>query len=127
MAVITLARQGRRVRLVERSLREPDRIVGELLQPGGVAVLKLPVLGECINGIESVPVRGYKIFYVGQPAHPITFLYPQTHPLHLVKSSGSTHGQKGAVSTMVNCEQLQKVAKKEPNINLVEKIVAPRK
>ena len=31
-----LERDGRRVLLLERDLREPDRIVGELLQPGGV-------------------------------------------------------------------------------------------
>ena len=37
---ITLARQGRSVILLEKSLKEPDRIVGELLQPGGVAALE---------------------------------------------------------------------------------------
>lgn len=31
---------GRRVLLLERDLSEPDRIVGELLQPGGVNALK---------------------------------------------------------------------------------------
>ena len=36
----TLARQGRSVILLEKSLKEPDRIVGELLQPGGVAALE---------------------------------------------------------------------------------------
>ena len=36
-AATTFARQGRKVLLLERKLREPDRIVGELLQPGGVA------------------------------------------------------------------------------------------
>lgn len=35
-----LARDGRRVTLVERDLKEPDRIVGELLQPGGFRALK---------------------------------------------------------------------------------------
>lgn len=35
-----LARDGRRVTVVERDLREPDRIVGELLQPGGYIALK---------------------------------------------------------------------------------------
>lgn len=30
---------GRRVLLLERDLSEPDRIVGELLQPGGVNAL----------------------------------------------------------------------------------------
>lgn len=32
--------QGRRVLLLERDLSEPDRIVGELLQPGGVSALE---------------------------------------------------------------------------------------
>ncbi len=36
----TLAREGRRVTVIERDLREPDRIVGELLQPGGRRALK---------------------------------------------------------------------------------------
>ena len=35
-----LARDGRRVTIVERDLTEPDRIVGELLQPGGYRALK---------------------------------------------------------------------------------------
>lgn len=35
-----LARDGWKVRVVERDLREPDRIVGELLQPGGYRALK---------------------------------------------------------------------------------------
>lgn len=35
-----LARDGRRVTVVERDLKEPDRIVGELLQPGGYRALK---------------------------------------------------------------------------------------
>jgi len=36
-------KEGRRVHVIERDLREPDRIVGELLQPGGY--LKLIELG----------------------------------------------------------------------------------
>lgn len=35
-----LARDGRRVTVVERDMKEPDRIVGELLQPGGYRALK---------------------------------------------------------------------------------------
>lgn len=45
-----LGRDGRRVTVIERDLREPDRIVGELLQPGGYRALKeLGLEGECIN------------------------------------------------------------------------------
>lgn len=36
----TLARDGRHVIAVERDLSEPNRIVGELLQPGGFRALK---------------------------------------------------------------------------------------
>lgn len=35
-----LARDGKTVVVVERDLKEPDRIVGELLQPGGYRALK---------------------------------------------------------------------------------------
>lgn len=39
MAVV-LGREGRHVVVIERDMKEPDRIVGELLQPGGVMVLQ---------------------------------------------------------------------------------------
>ena len=35
-----LGKDGRRVTIIERDLKEPDRIVGELLQPGGYRCLK---------------------------------------------------------------------------------------
>lgn len=35
-----LGRDGRHVTVVERDLSEPDRIVGELLQPGGCKALR---------------------------------------------------------------------------------------
>lgn len=44
-----LARDGRRVTVVERDMREPDRIVGELLQPGGFRALrKLGLEGQWV-------------------------------------------------------------------------------
>ena len=45
----TMARNGRQVTVIERDLKEPDRIVGELLQPGGCQALeKLGLEGECL-------------------------------------------------------------------------------
>ena len=38
-AAVAFGKQGRSVILLEKSLKEPDRIVGELLQPGGVRAL----------------------------------------------------------------------------------------
>jgi hypothetical protein len=40
-----LCRDGRKVTVIERDLKEPDRILGELLQPGGYHVLKALGLG----------------------------------------------------------------------------------
>lgn len=43
-----LSRDGRKVTVIERDLKEPDRIVGELLQPGGFKALRdLGLAGEC--------------------------------------------------------------------------------
>lgn len=47
--------------LLERDLREPDRIVGELLQPGGIAALHKLGLAHCLDGIDAARVEGYCI------------------------------------------------------------------
>ncbi|CAA2971267.1 squalene monooxygenase-like [Olea europaea subsp. europaea] len=62
----TLGKDGRRVRVIERDLTEPDRIVGELLQPGGY--LKLIELGleDCVEQIDSQRVFGYALFKDGK-------------------------------------------------------------
>lgn len=62
---ITLARQGRSVILLEKSLKEPDRIVGELLQPGGVQALEKLGLRDCLEGIDAIRVKGYEVIYYG--------------------------------------------------------------
>ncbi len=43
--------------LLERDLTQPDRIVGELLQPGGYLMLKRLGLHECTTEIDSQKVR----------------------------------------------------------------------
>ncbi|KAM1791071.1 hypothetical protein ACFX12_035069 [Malus domestica] len=43
-------RDGHRVHVIERDLTKPDRIVGELLQPG--AYLKLG-LEDCVNKLDA--------------------------------------------------------------------------
>jgi len=64
---VALADQGRSVILLEKSLKEPDRIVGELLQPGGVQALEKLGLRHCLDDIDAVTVQGYGVFYYGQP------------------------------------------------------------
>ncbi|XP_022740801.1 squalene monooxygenase-like isoform X2 [Durio zibethinus] len=62
----TLGKDGRRVHVIERDLTEPDRIVGELLQPGGY--LKLVELGleDCVEEIDAQRVLGYALFKDGR-------------------------------------------------------------
>ncbi|KAF8092018.1 hypothetical protein N665_0428s0027 [Sinapis alba] len=62
----TLGKEGRRVHVIERDLTEQDRIVGELLQPGGY--LKLIELGldDCVKEIDAQRVLGYALFKDGK-------------------------------------------------------------
>ncbi|KAK1323961.1 hypothetical protein QJS10_CPA02g00060 [Acorus calamus] len=61
-----LGKDGHRVHVIERDLSEPDRIVGELLQPGGY--LKLIELGlqDCVEEIDAQRVLGYALFKDGR-------------------------------------------------------------
>lgn len=61
----SLARSGRSVLLVERDLSEPDRIVGELLQPGGCIAMRKLGIDHCLDGMDSIKVDGYKVFWGG--------------------------------------------------------------
>jgi squalene monooxygenase len=62
-AAKAFADQGRQVLILERNPAQPDRIVGELLQPGGVAGLEQLGLGDCVRGIDAAPVLGYHMFW----------------------------------------------------------------
>lgn len=65
-----------RICLLERSLAEPDRIVGELLQPGGIMALEKLGLGDCVQGIDAVPTHGYCVVLKGTP---VRIPYPGAH------------------------------------------------
>lgn len=60
---VGFAKQGRKVLVLERDLSEPDRIVGELLQPGGIEALKRLGLQHCVDDIGASIVDGYEIFF----------------------------------------------------------------
>ncbi len=73
----TLARQGRRVLAFERDMSEPDKIIGELLQPGGVERLRRLGMEDCLEGIDSPQIIGYSVFVPGR--EPVALPYPKTH------------------------------------------------
>lgn len=61
--------QPLRIALLERSLAEPDRIVGELMQPGGIAALQALGLESCTENIDAAPVHGYCVYDSGKTVH----------------------------------------------------------
>ena len=63
---MALGNQGRSVILLEKTLKEPDRIVGELLQPGGVQALEKLGLRDCLDEIDAIKVYGYDVIYYGE-------------------------------------------------------------
>ncbi|CAA0812390.1 Squalene epoxidase 1, partial [Striga hermonthica] len=62
----TLGKEGRRVRVIERDLTEPDRIVGELLQPGGYLQLIELGLEDCLEDVDAQRVFGYALYKDGR-------------------------------------------------------------
>ncbi|XP_037641852.1 squalene monooxygenase [Sebastes umbrosus] len=71
-----LAKDGRRVTVVERDLKEPDRIVGELLQPGGFKALKDLGLEGSVEGLDAHQVNGYVIHDI-ESSTEVEIPYPQ--------------------------------------------------
>lgn len=61
-----LARLGKKVLIIEREWSFPQRIVGELMQPGGVRALKSLGMVQAINNIDAQPVTGYTVMYNGE-------------------------------------------------------------
>ena len=124
---ITLARSPhfRSVTLLEKSLKEPNRIVGELLQPGGVSALKDLGLEHCLDGIDSVRVKGYEVIYYGQG---VEIVYP----------NNAVRSQKPKIDAMERPDlrpegrsfhhgrfirRLREVAMSEQNVSVVESTV----
>ncbi|CAN5302042.1 hypothetical protein BH09BAC1_BH09BAC1_06570 [soil metagenome] len=57
-----LGTRGVKVAIVERDLTEPDKFIGELLQPGGVMQLQAMGHEEVLEGFDAQPIQGYALF-----------------------------------------------------------------
>lgn len=51
----------KKILVVERQMKEQDRIVGELMQPGGVELLKELELSHLLDSIDAQQINGYKV------------------------------------------------------------------
>lgn len=124
---ITLARapHNRSVTLLEKSLKEPDRIVGELLQPGGVSALKKLGLGECLEGIDSIKVQGYEVIYYGTG---VQIPYPENAGGADLNDSDGRETAKGRPEGRSFhhgrfIRRLREIAMREENVSVVESTV----
>lgn len=57
-----LGKQGKRICVIEKTFTVQERIVGELLQPGGVIKLQQMGLEHLLRGFDAQPVSGYGLF-----------------------------------------------------------------
>ena len=121
-----LANQGRSVILLERWMHEPDRIVGELLQPGGVEALRKLGLERCLEDIDAVACYGYHVLYREDE---LSFPYPAVGPNgEVVASKAAANGDaKGPVRPEGRSfhhgrfiMQLRKACLAHPNISVFE-------
>ncbi|KAK0735788.1 squalene epoxidase-domain-containing protein [Apiosordaria backusii] len=121
-AAYALANQGRSVILLERWLHEPDRIVGELLQPGGVAALKKLGLGKCLEGIDAIPCYGYHVLYRGDD---VAIPYPTvSQEGNIIVTKGEKKDKKGPEGRAFHhgrfIMQLRKACHEHPSISVFE-------
>lgn len=119
-----LAKQGRSVLLLERSLEQPDRIVGELLQPGGVAALTKLGLASCLEEIDSIPVHGYDVIYYGVEVdvpYPVdVWSVPQARTTNGARDGEPQRPRGRAFHHGRFITQLRKACASQPNITIVE-------
>jgi len=122
-AAYALAQQGRSVILLERWLQEPDRIVGELLQPGGVSALEKLGLAHCLEGIDSIVVKGYEVIYYGTG---VNIPYPANAGASVEGGLKASENEKSSRPEGRSfhhgrfISQLRKACASQPNITIVE-------
>uniref|UniRef100_A0A8C4FCQ8 Squalene monooxygenase n=1 Tax=Dicentrarchus labrax TaxID=13489 RepID=A0A8C4FCQ8_DICLA len=105
-----LARDGRRVTVVERDLKEPDRIVGELLQPGGYRALRELGLGGSVEGLDAHLVNGYVIHDM-ESSTEVEIPYPQAEDS--IQCGRAFHHGRFIMG-------LRRAALAEPNVTFIE-------
>ncbi|XP_036119753.1 squalene monooxygenase [Molossus molossus] len=109
-----LSRDGRTVTVIERDLQEPDRIVGEYLQPGGYHVLKDLGLEDTVEGIDAQVINGY-IIHDSESKSNVQVPYPLSED-NQVRSGRAFHHGRFIMS-------LRKAAMMEPNTKFIEGVV----
>ncbi|CAN9337248.1 unnamed protein product [Alternaria alternata] len=115
-ADIVIVGAGQERHLLEKSLKEPDRIVGELLQPGGVNALEKLGMRDCLDDIDAIPCYGYQILYGKEEVH-------IPYPDNLLTSAPSKAPEGRSFHHGRFISKLRAKAKATPNVTVVETTV----
>ncbi|GFF56609.1 probable squalene monooxygenase [Aspergillus lentulus] len=108
---VAFGKQGQTVVLLEKSLAQPERVVGELLQPGGVRALHSLGIGDCLRNIDAVPCHGYRVSYFKES---VNIPYPDDPDAPGERPEGCSfqHGRF--------IQNLRHAAANAPNVTVVE-------
>ncbi|XP_033644817.1 squalene monooxygenase-like [Asterias rubens] len=106
-----LGKDGRRVTIIERDLKQPDRIVGELLQPGGYDCLKALGLEESAEDIDARCVEGYIIHDLDTKSK-VDLSYPKDE-METIQSGRAFHHGRFVMG-------LRQAAMKQKNVTYIE-------
>jgi squalene monooxygenase len=117
---VAFGRQGRSVLLLERSLKEPERIIGELLQPGGVAALEKLGMKDCLEEIDAIRVKGYEVIYYGQGVH-IPYPHYARGADRTKNNESKPEGRSFHHGRFI--QKLREAARRTPNVTVVETTV----
>ena len=104
-----LANSNLRIAVIEKNLAEQDRIVGELLQPGGVLKLKEMGLEHLLEGFDAQQIEGYGLFMNGSN---FKISYPSENG-EVIKGRGFRKWKVCAEKILAHIAQL-------PNVTLIE-------
>ncbi|XP_077991691.1 squalene monooxygenase-like [Glandiceps talaboti] len=111
----TLGKDGRRVTVIERDLSQPDRIVGELLQPGGFKALNALGLGDCVADIDAHVTHGYIVHDRCTDSH-VKLEYPHNDDGSIQTGRAFHHGRF--------IMQLRKAAQAHKSVTYIEGTVS---
>src|SRR4051812_17350577 len=107
-----LAGHGFRVAIVEKDLREQDRIVGELMQPGGVTQLREMGLDHVLDGFEAQTITGYALFLRDQH---FAIEYPDHQTGRGLRNGKMLQAMRAHLRTYSNIDLIEGTA-----VNLIE-------
>lgn len=109
-----------RILLIDRDLRTPNRIVGELLQPGGVLALKRLGLERALDNIDAVREKGYCVIRPKDSGQGTTSGFEQVHIPYPEGQEGRSFHHGEFVSALRSC------ATSAPGVTVLEAKVSTK-